>query len=68
MDRKAPLPPSGYSPNKLGKMVGFKSFPNFVGEVPEGRWGPLIVMYNRPAHKGERTRTECRLKMMDQFK
>ena len=38
-DPKAPLPPSGYSPNKLGESHP-RVLPQLVGEVPEGRWGP----------------------------
>jgi hypothetical protein len=37
---KAPLPPSAYSPNKLGEIV-ITSLPQLVGEVPEGGWGSL---------------------------
>ena len=37
--RKAPLPPSGYSPNKLGKMGIIKSFPNLLGKCPKGDGG-----------------------------
>jgi MFS family permease len=40
-DEKAPLPPSGYSPNKLGKKT-VAALPQLVGEVHEGRWGPLL--------------------------
>jgi methylmalonyl-CoA mutase len=36
----APLPPSGYSPNKLGERPP-RVLPQLVGEVPEGRWGPF---------------------------
>ena len=36
----APLPPSGYSPNKLGEKAP-RVLPQLVGEVPEGRWGPF---------------------------
>ncbi len=38
---KAPLSPSGYSPNKLGESVP-RVLPQLVGEVPEGRWGPSL--------------------------
>jgi methylmalonyl-CoA mutase len=37
---KPPLPPSGYSPNKLGEK-SLQVLPQLVGEVPEGRWGPF---------------------------
>ena len=46
MARKVPLPPSGYSPNKLGKMVDFKSFPNLLGKCPKGDgglWWPYAI-------------------------
>ena len=39
VEEKAPLPPSGYSPNKLGENVP-QVLPQLVGEVPEGRRGP----------------------------
>ena len=39
-DPKAPLPPSGCSPNKLGESHP-RVLPQLVGEVPKGRWGPF---------------------------
>ncbi len=39
VEEKALLPPSGYSPNKLGENVP-QVLPQLVGEVPEGRRGP----------------------------
>ncbi len=38
VEEKAPLPPSGYSPNKLGEGSP-QVLPQLVGEVPEGRRG-----------------------------
>ncbi len=38
----APLPPSGYSPNKLGERPP-RVLPPLLGEVPEGRWGPFAT-------------------------
>ena len=37
---EAPLPPSGYSPNKLEEKK-VHILPQLVGEVPGGRWGPF---------------------------
>ena len=38
-----PLPPSGYSPNKLGEKVALL-FPNKLGKVAEGRMGWLHLV------------------------
>ncbi len=41
-ESRANLPPSGYSPNKLGESLQ-RVPPQRVGEVPEGRWGPFVT-------------------------
>ena len=48
-----PLPPSGYSPNKLGKMVVFQSFPNLLGKCPKGDGGLFSYTIALPCRDGD---------------